>query len=66
MHVLIKSTDDHVAVSHDVRELLHKFGIHSSTIQPEVLGEHTAHPPDVGDVSGNLSCPVICAPSCDA
>lgn len=37
VHVLIQTHDDFTRVSSQIRKSLHRFGIHSSTIQPEVL-----------------------------
>ena len=39
MHILVKSQDEFQKVSNEVRKLLHRFGVHSSTIQPELLEE---------------------------
>jgi zinc transporter 1 len=36
-HVLIADRKDYVEVSERVRSVLHRFGIHSSTIQPEIV-----------------------------
>lgn len=37
MHILVKSHEEFTQCSNDVRKLLHRFGVHSSTIQPELL-----------------------------
>ena len=37
MHILVQSQDEFGKVSNEVRKLLHRFGVHSSTIQPELL-----------------------------
>lgn len=42
VHILTKS-DDFVAVSKKVRRVMHRFGIHSSTIQPEIVGAVHGH-----------------------
>ncbi|KAA1082377.1 hypothetical protein PGT21_001513 [Puccinia graminis f. sp. tritici] len=39
VHVLIKNQDDFVTISRHIRKCLHHYGIHSSTIQPEILLE---------------------------
>jgi len=39
VHVLIKNQHDFVSISRHIRKRLHHFGIHSSTIQPEILLE---------------------------
>jgi len=38
VHVLVGSQEDYVTISRDIRRALHRCGIHSSTIQPEILG----------------------------
>ena len=37
MHILVKSHEEFTKCSNEVRALLHRFGVHSSTIQPELL-----------------------------
>ncbi|KAI9615237.1 hypothetical protein H4Q26_011780 [Puccinia striiformis f. sp. tritici PST-130] len=37
VHVLIKKQEDFVKISRHIRKTLHQCGIHSSTIQPEIL-----------------------------
>ena len=37
MHVLVEDNAEFTRVSSEVRRLLHRFGVHSSTIQPELL-----------------------------
>jgi len=39
VHVLVKSSKVYIEVSARIREVLHLHGIHSSTIQPEIIGE---------------------------
>jgi zinc transporter 1 len=41
MHILVSSQDEFAKVSNEVRKLLHRFGVHSSTIQPELLDGST-------------------------
>ena len=42
MHILVKSHAEFTACSNEVRALLHRFGVHSSTIQPELLEQGKA------------------------
>jgi zinc transporter 1 len=37
MHILVKSHTEFAACSQSVRKVLHRFGVHSTTIQPELL-----------------------------
>lgn len=37
MHILVKSHEEFAACSQSVRKVLHRFGVHSTTIQPELL-----------------------------
>ncbi|KAH9811742.1 cation efflux protein [Melampsora americana] len=43
VHVLIDKQNEFVGVSKEIRKRLHRFGIHSSTIQPEVLQNDQLH-----------------------
>ncbi|KAI9486919.1 MAG: cation efflux protein [Benjaminiella poitrasii] len=35
LHVLIRTRQEYMRLSHEIRQLLHQYGIHSVTIQPE-------------------------------
>jgi zinc transporter 1 len=37
MHILVKSHEEFAACSQGVRKVLHRFGVHSTTIQPELV-----------------------------
>lgn len=37
MHILVKSHEEFATCSQNVRKVLHRFGVHSTTIQPELL-----------------------------
>lgn len=37
MHILVRDQKESQACSKQIRALLHRFGVHSSTIQPEVI-----------------------------
>lgn len=39
VHIMVKNKDDVVEVSKKIRKVMHRFGIHSSTIQPEIVGQ---------------------------
>jgi len=49
VHVLVKSSKEYIEVSARIREVLHHCGIHSSTIQPEMIGELKPKPNASGD-----------------
>jgi len=75
VHVLVQSGEVYEQAGGKVRAVLHRFGIHSSTIQPEILGLHIE--PSIAETvlnsSANTSevlrrvnsaCPVQCDASC--
>ncbi|KAI9301851.1 cation efflux protein [Cunninghamella echinulata] len=41
LHVLLLSDDNYMELSNQMRQKLHEFGVHSSTIQPEYLNTDT-------------------------
>lgn len=51
MHILVKSHNEFAPCSREVRKVLHRFGVHSTTIQPELL--------DVESVSGQAAVGII-------
>ncbi|GAA94015.1 hypothetical protein E5Q_00662 [Mixia osmundae IAM 14324] len=53
VHVLVPSKTDYVEISDRIRTVLHSYGIHSSTIQPEIIGEQRIRPtkPTVGQLA---------------
>lgn len=69
VHIMVRS-EDFVGASKAIRKVLHRFGIHSSTIQPEIVGTN-AHVSGAvaADMSGEQEGCLIqcvddsCAPS---
>jgi len=65
VHILTKS-EDFVAVSKKVRRVMHRFGIHSSTIQPEIVGaghgEDESHISATQAASLDVSASLIVSP----
>jgi zinc transporter 1 len=39
VHVLVSRDTDYMAVADNIRKILHEYGVHSSTIQPEFAAE---------------------------
>lgn len=37
LHVLLRSRESYITLSSEIRKLLHGYGIHSATIQPEFI-----------------------------
>jgi len=50
VHVLVKTRDEFVEVSRGIRHVLHDWGIHSSTIQPEIVEEEHMFVDECGKV----------------
>ncbi|GAA6057038.1 hypothetical protein JCM3770_005221 [Rhodotorula araucariae] len=69
VHIMVKSTDL-VSVSREIKHRFHRFGIHSSTIQPEIVASSGATAEGLGHISEAAAaergletegCPVLCA-----
>jgi zinc transporter 1 len=41
LHVLLKSRQQYMSLSSKIRKLLHSYGVHSATIQPEFVDDGT-------------------------
>ena len=54
VHILTRS-EDFVAVSKKVRRVMHRFGIHSSTIQPEIVGGVGGHGQEESHISATAA-----------
>ena len=59
-HILVSDATQFSDISEDARRIFHRFGIHSSTIQPE----HVSDPHKAAAHASEASCPVVCAPTC--
>ncbi|KAM0755611.1 cation efflux protein [Meredithblackwellia eburnea MCA 4105] len=63
VHVMT-SSEDFVPASRAIRRVLHRFGVHSSTIQPEIVGSHAASPStkivEPAEVPAEDVCQVLC------
>ncbi len=53
MHVKVHSTRDFYAIAADIQAIMHKYGVHSTTIQPEAIESGT-----------KSSCELVCAETC--
>jgi len=53
LHILVRSNEEFQQASFEVRKLLHRFGVHSSTIQPELLDDKIAVPGEGGVGNGS-------------
>ncbi|GAA5938858.1 hypothetical protein JCM3775_003147 [Rhodotorula graminis] len=68
VHIMVKSSDL-VNVSREIKQRFHRFGIHSSTIQPEIVAssataEGLSHISEAAAAERGLEtegCPVLCA-----
>jgi len=70
LHLHLRGLDDYIRVSNEVKEYFHDEGIHSVTIQPEILDVSTTrlqpyllgnnHPPSVAAMPlPEKSCPTL-------
>lgn len=53
MHVKVYTTRDFYAIASDIQAIMHRYGVHSTTIQPEAIVE-----------GKRSSCELICTESC--
>ncbi|KDR85068.1 hypothetical protein GALMADRAFT_233675 [Galerina marginata CBS 339.88] len=67
VHVLASRNHDFMPIAVKIREVLHHFGIHSCTIQPEYYHPSTAIPEEHLKTTGDTSCLILCPAdkSCD-
>ncbi|WAR57796.1 hypothetical protein PtB15_5B26 [Puccinia triticina] len=63
VHVLIKNQDDFVTISRHIRKCLHHYGIHSSTIQPEILLEEQVNSLRAVSTSSTVPSPARSRPN---
>jgi zinc transporter 1 len=62
-HILFHSMEDYTNLAQQIKSYLHDQGIHSTTIQPEFIGDY----PDNGAIN-DKECKILCKPNtiCDA
>lgn len=62
VHIFVGKSTDYMSVAANIRKVLHEFGVHSSTIQPEVHlgsqdGMSDAHLIDTTETTCLIQCP---------
>ncbi|CAO3623898.1 unnamed protein product [Cunninghamella blakesleeana] len=62
LHVLLLSEDNYMELSNQMRQKLHEFGVHSSTIQPEYVNNNDSKGTDSLDVLSNTSTSIAIYP----
>ncbi|KAK9765971.1 Zinc resistance conferring protein [Basidiobolus ranarum] len=63
VHIHVTNVSEYMVVATEVRRLLHSYGIHSATIQPEFSSERTENIPR--DDTSETLCLLGCSSECD-
>ena len=56
-HIHVHSLQEYMVVAEKIKALFHKAGIHSTTIQPEIIADN-----DIDDFTRNQNCSLECGP----
>lgn len=60
VHIMVHNKDEFVEVSKKIRKVMHRFGIHSSTIQPEIVGQSSTTAPQAALDPESDGCMIQC------